>query len=207
MDLSGIDMSNIQAAVNRMQEIEARLGIYDTSSPTPSAPLAASRSSAAQQPFGTKQPFDVMVARAGGMASLRPLDGSGAGPFSSDIETLVTRYASQNGLDPELVRAVIQQESSGHPRSVSAVGAKGLMQLMPETAAAYGVTDPFDPEQNIAAGTRHLAGLLKEFNGDIPSALAAYNAGSAAVRKYNGVPPYAETQQYVRRIMSMLPQH
>jgi soluble lytic murein transglycosylase-like protein len=78
------------------------------------------------------------------------------------------------------------------------------MQLMPETAQEMGVTDPFDPEQNIAAGTRLLSGLLKEFHGDTASALAAYNAGSPTVHKYNGVPPYAETQQYVRNILRSL---
>ena len=107
-------------------------------------------------------------------------------------------------LPSHLVRAVIQQESGGNIRSTSAVGAKGLMQLMPETAAGYGVQDAYDPEQNISAGTRHLAGMLKEFKGDIPQALAAYNAGAGAVRKYGGVPPYSETQQYVQKIMGMM---
>lgn len=82
----------------------------------------------------------------------------------------------------------------------------GLMQLMPEEVQEFGVTDPFDPEQNIAAGTRLLAGLLRKFNGSLPLALAAYNAGAHAVQKYNGIPPYPETQNYVRRILGMLGQ-
>ena len=103
-----------------------------------------------------------------------------------------------------MVRALIQQESSGNPNVTSASGAQGLMQLMPQTAAGFGVRDPFDPEQNISAGTRYLAGLLREFNGDVEKTLAAYNAGPAAVRKANGIPAFPETQDYVRRIKQMM---
>jgi soluble lytic murein transglycosylase-like protein len=196
--------SHLQAALARVQEIEARLGFVDSSAPssttTSAAPTALASSSAA------KRPFDVMLAEAGGSVSLRPL-GSATTLFAPQTEALISRYAAKNGLSPDLVRAVIQAESGGNAHSVSAVGAKGLMQLMPDTAQAYGVQDVFDPEQNIAAGTRHLAGLMREFNGDLPQALAAYNAGSAAVRKYGGVPPFAETQQYVHRILTALGHH
>lgn len=193
--------SHLQTTLARIQEIEARLGIMNS----PAAPAATPPASAPGADSAANRPFDVMLAQAGGSVQLRAL-GASAGPFTPDIENLIARYATQNGLQPELVRAVIQQESGGNSRSVSAAGAKGLMQLMPETAQGYGVTDPFDPEQNVSAGTRHLAGLLREFKGDIPQALAAYNAGSPAVRKYGGVPPFPETQQYVRRIMGMLGQ-
>ena len=117
---------------------------------------------------------------------------------------MAAKYAQQNNLDPEMVRAVIQQESGGDPTSESAAGARGLMQLMPTTAAGFGVRDAFDPEQNIRAGTRYLAGLLREFGGDIDKTLAAYNAGPAAVKKAGGIPPFPETQQYVRRIRAMM---
>jgi hypothetical protein len=149
---------------------------------------------------GPPRPFDAMLAQATGRARLRPM----AGPFKPEIEALITKYAAQNGLSLQLVRAVVQAESSGNPRCISSAGAKGLMQLMPEELRVYGVSDPFDPEQNIAAGTRHLATLMKSYNNNVPLALAAYNAGSGAVRKYGGVPPYAETQQYIRRITAML---
>ncbi len=196
--------SHLEATMARIQDIEARLGIVKTPTPPPvtqSTPQTASLGGANP----AKQPFNVMLAQAGGSVHLRPI-GETAGPFAPQTEALVNRYAAQNGLSPDLVRAVIQAESGGNPRAVSAVGAKGLMQLMPDTAAGFGVQDSFDPEQNIAAGTRYLSGLLREFNGDLPKALAAYNAGSKAVRQYGGVPPFPETQQYVQRILKMLGQ-
>jgi len=107
------------------------------------------------------------------------------------------------GVDPDLVRAVIEVESAFEPRAVSAKGAMGLMQLMPATARQYGVADPFDPRSNIEAGTRHLRSLLDRF--DLSLALAAYNAGVGAVERYGGVPPYRETRSYVRRVMARLP--
>lgn len=110
------------------------------------------------------------------------------------------RYARRFDVDPQLVAAVITHESSGNPRAVSRAGAKGLMQLMPSTAAGLGVKDPFDPEENIRAGTWYLKTLLNRF-GDVRLALAAYNAGPNAVRKYKGVPPYDETRRYVQKIM------
>lgn len=194
--------THLNATMARINELQARLGMLNPATndqrPTPGVQGA----NAVTTLPGTQKPalFDVALAQANGRVGLRPM----AGPFTSNIEALITRHAAQNGLDPNVVRAVVQQESEGNTRSVSVAGARGLMQLMPETAAMYGVKDSFDPEQNIAAGTRHLAGLLREFNGDLPRALAAYNAGSGAVRKYGGIPPYAETQQYVQRIMGML---
>ena len=202
-------ISSIQAVTARIQEIEARLGMFGP----PAAPAVQPSAPPVVRPTGgggipalagsAKQPFDVLLAQAGGGVTLRPI-GSAAGPFAPNVESLISRYSAQNGLDSELVRAVVQQESGGDPKSHSGAGAQGLMQLMPETAQTYGVKNPYDPEQNIAAGTRHLAGLLKEFSGDVSKALAAYNAGSGAVRKYGGVPPYAETQDYVRKITGMI---
>jgi len=124
------------------------------------------------------------------------------GPFSDEI----TEAAGVWGVDPELVRAVIEVESAFEPGAVSAKGAMGLMQLMPATARQYGVADPFDPRSNIEAGTQHLRSLLDRY--DLSLALAAYNAGAGAVERYGGVPPYRETKAYVRRVMSRLsPQH
>ena len=103
-----------------------------------------------------------------------------------------------------LVKAVIQTESGGNPRSVSGAGAMGLMQLMPENVKEAGISDPFDPEQNIAAGTKQLAGLLSQYHGDLDLALAGYNAGPGNVRKYGGVPPFTETRNYIQRVRAAM---
>jgi len=113
---------------------------------------------------------------------------------------LIARAASDYQLDPALIRAVIHAESSFRPAIVSRKGAVGLMQLMPQTAQQLGVLDASAPAQNIAAGSRYLADLIKLHNGEVSLALAAYNAGASNVRRYNGIPPFAETQAYVERV-------
>jgi soluble lytic murein transglycosylase-like protein len=119
------------------------------------------------------------------------------------LDAIIARQSSEHGVPSGLVHAVIHQESGEDPSAISEAGAMGLMQLMPGTADAYGVDDPFDPEQNIAGGTALLADLLKQYHGNVKLALAAYNAGSGAVAKYGGIPPYAETQAYVRDVTSL----
>jgi len=117
------------------------------------------------------------------------------------IDSLIRRYASLYGVDPYLVYCVMRQESGFDPTRVSPKGARGLMQLMPETAARYGVTNPYDPAQSIMGGTRYLKSLLEQFKGNLTLVLAGYNAGEGAVIKYgNNVPPYRETIDYVRSI-------
>ena len=116
--------------------------------------------------------------------------------FGPEIE----QAAAENNLDASLLRALIHAESAFDPGAVSAKGAQGLTQLMPATARSLGVVDAYDPLENIRGGARYLARLLKDFSGDIRLATAAYNAGEGAVRKYGGVPPYAETQVYVERV-------
>lgn len=113
---------------------------------------------------------------------------------------LISKAASQYQLDPALIRAVIHAESSFRPTTISKKGAIGLMQLMPNTAAHLGVENASLPEQNILAGSRYLAQLLKQYDGELPLALAAYNAGASNVKRYNGIPPFAETQAYVTRV-------
>jgi len=117
-------------------------------------------------------------------------------------DPLIASASDRHGVDARLVKAVIQVESAFQPRARSHKGAMGLMQLMPETARRYLARNPYDPATNIEAGTRHLKKLLGEF--DLPLALAAYNAGEAAVRRFGGIPPYAETQAYVARILGLL---
>lgn len=119
----------------------------------------------------------------------------------SAIESLVAEYARQYGLQESLIYAVIRVESNGDPNAVSSAGARGLMQLMPGTAKEMGVTNIVDPAQNIAGGTQYLSKLVGLFNGDVRLALAGYNAGPENVRKYGGIPPFRETQNYVRNVL------
>jgi soluble lytic murein transglycosylase-like protein len=116
--------------------------------------------------------------------------------YADVIRTASLRY----GVDPAFLRAIIHAESAFNPRAMSSKGAQGLMQLMPGTASDMGVADAFDANDNILGGARYLGLLLKTFNGDERLAAAAYNAGPGAVERYNGVPPYAETEVYVRRV-------
>ena len=119
-----------------------------------------------------------------------------------EINDLISKYSDKNGLDEDFVKAVINQESGFNPNATSKCGAMGLMQLMPSTAEGLGVKNAYDAEQNIEGGTKYLKGLMDRFNNDKSLALAAYNAGPNAVKKYGGMPPYAETQNYVKSILS-----
>jgi soluble lytic murein transglycosylase-like protein len=121
----------------------------------------------------------------------------------ADIDTAIEQAAARHNVDPNLVRAVVKVESNFNPNAVSRKGAMGLMQLMPSTARQLKVKNPFDPEQNVDAGVRHLKQLLESYGGDVKLTLAAYNAGAGAVARSSGVPHYAETQNYVRRITNL----
>jgi soluble lytic murein transglycosylase-like protein len=120
------------------------------------------------------------------------------------MKPIIDREATKNKVDAGLVRAVVEAESAYSPCAVSPVGAMGLMQLMPATAESLQVTDPYDPSQNITAGTQYLKQMLERYGGDIAKALAAYNAGPARVDAAGGVPPIPETQEYVRKIMGKI---
>jgi len=122
---------------------------------------------------------------------------------SADLEPLIQRQSDSQNLDPKLVKAVIQVESGYNHRALSNKGAMGLMQLMPDTASLFNVRNAFDPEENLRAGTRYLRQLLDRFAGRVELALAGYNAGPGAVEKHKGVPPYAETRDYVKQVMML----
>jgi soluble lytic murein transglycosylase-like protein len=119
-----------------------------------------------------------------------------------DLDWIIFRAGEKQGVDPRFIHAVIQQESRYNPKAVSYAGAQGLMQMMPATAERFGLKDPFDAKANVEAGTKYLKWLLERFDGDVSLALAGYNAGEGAVDKYKGVPPYGETQNYVKKIVA-----
>ena len=123
---------------------------------------------------------------------------------ATPYDPYIDMVSRENGVDPSLVKAVALVESGFNARAVSSKGAQGLMQLMPTTAARYGVKDLHDPYQNLSAGAKHLRELLDNYNGDVTLALAAYNAGAGAVKRYGGVPAYAETQAYVKKVQTKM---
>ena len=138
-------------------------------------------------------------------ASVKIVAANFRGPLatSADIDSAIEQAAARHNVDPNLVRAVVKVESNFNPNAVSRKGAMGLMQLMPSTARQLKVKNPFDPEQNVDAGVRQLKQLLESYGGDVKLTLAAYNAGAGAVARSSGVPHYAETQNYVRRITNL----
>ena len=128
-------------------------------------------------------------------------------PLATDVDPsqydgLISASSERYGVDPALVRAVVKAESNFNQIARSRKGAQGLMQLMPETARLYNIVDAFNPTENIDAGVQHLRLLIDRYRGDLQLALAAYNAGIQAVEKYGGIPPFAETREYVKRVLS-----
>ena len=157
----------------------------------------------ARTPSSSGASFSATLAKA--QSRVKPVSGTSSGvpptagavPYRAEIAAAATKY----GLDPALLAGLVKQESNFNPHAQSRAGAKGLTQLMDQTARGLGVTDAFDAGQSLDAGAKFLGGLLKQFHGNESLALAAYNAGPAAVQKYGGIPPYEETQRYVPKVL------
>jgi soluble lytic murein transglycosylase-like protein len=177
-----------------------------------SVKAAMAPSIAQQRAAVQKQAASVVPAKLGAPSSFFTTSFSPAGDGAADcdplpaeqLDPLIQQAAQKTGVEAQLVRAVIDQESAGRPCALSAKGAEGLMQLMPETAEEYEVDDPFDPKQNVEAGAKLLKSLLDRYKNDPALALGAYNAGSGRVDREGGVPPIPETVDYVTAILDKL---
>lgn len=211
-DVASVIFSNLYAVRQRVSDIRGRFDIPGSPKTTGGGLIdgagRANRSHAIQGPLAARgvQPYfpeQLAVALRRSDAGAVSGSTSTAGAASGDYEELITGAARRYGIDANLVRAVIRAESGFDPGAVSPAGAQGLMQLTPSTAAALGVSDPFDPAQNIDAGARYLKQQMDRF-GSVELALAAYNAGPGNVVKHGGIPPFAETRNYVARVLGYL---
>ncbi|MCU0306381.1 MAG: lytic transglycosylase domain-containing protein [Thermoleophilia bacterium] len=188
------------------QALGAPAGGTPVASPAPSPstagmPAGWPQSQVGPQAVATPAPAATAPAPAIPAATTPAAPAAADGAVPAELRPLIQRAAEANGIEPALLAAVARAESDFDPQTTSPAGAQGLMQLMPATARSMGVTDPMDPGQSLMGGARYLRGLLDRFNGDRTLALAGYNAGPNAVARAGGVPPYAETQAYVPRVL------
>jgi soluble lytic murein transglycosylase-like protein len=187
---------SVTAISARVADIQSMLTALQTgtvqASPATTAPAATTATTVA--------PATSFASQLAAASAPAPTPTSVAGD-TTQYDALIQASAARNGVDPALLKALIRAESNFDPNAGSPAGAQGLTQLMPGTAAGLGVTDVHDPAQAIEGGAKYLRSQLDAFGGDETKALAAYNAGPGAVTRYGGVPPYAETQQYVQRVL------
>ena len=183
-----MSLATIGTRLDELQTMVAQMN-----APATPAPAAAPGATAPASSFAGA------LAAAQTAPSAAPVSGTGD---SAAFDAQINAAAASNGIDPALLKGLVSQESGFNPSARSGAGAVGLTQLMPGTASALGVSNPLDPAQSLQGGAKYLREQLDRFGGDETLALAAYNAGPGAVQKYGGVPPYAETQNYVTSVMS-----
>jgi len=182
-----------EGVMQRMEEIRNRIR---EAFPEMAPPIQSGQS-------GRPAPLQGQIS-GGGFAPFDPnANGVRISPDAADMRPLIEKAAKENGVDVALLDALVQAESNYAPNARSRAGALGLTQLMPDTAAALGVSNPFDPVQNLNGGAKYLSQLLSRFNGDASLALAAYNAGPNTVERYGKIPPYPETQNYVNKVLTL----
>jgi soluble lytic murein transglycosylase-like protein len=189
---------SVDAVVARVAELQSLMG---AAAPAAAPAPAAFASQLASATAATAAPA-ATTASAGLMAT-----GASELPAGTPFASEITAAAKKHGIDPALLAGLVKQESGFNPNAGSPAGARGLTQLMPGTAAGLGVTNVLDPIQSLDGGAKYLRQQLDAFGGDVTRALAAYNAGPGAVQRYGGVPPYAETQNYVRIVQANAAQY
>ena len=194
------------AASQRVQQIQALIAqtrqavVPGAGVTTASAPATLTAPASSSEPTGFAAALQAATTNgASGATGAQPTPSTGS--ESAPYDAMIAQAAQRNGLDPAVLHGLIQQESAFDPNSHSAAGAAGLTQLMPGTASSLGVANPLDPAESIEGGARYLSQMMRQFGGNTSDALAAYNAGPGAVQKYGGVPPYAETQSYVTKVL------
>lgn len=199
------------AAAQRVQQLQALIeASRQVASPAIGATSAASAStsaSSASYPQGADGDFAsaLQAATTADDAAVGGPQAAGLGQYGAEggeYEALINQAAARYGLDPAVLHGLIQQESGFDPSATSGAGATGLTQLMPGTASSLGVANPLNPAESIEGGARYLSEMMAKFGGNTADALAAYNAGPGAVQQYGGVPPYAETESYVSKVLS-----
>ncbi|HBG48227.1 MAG TPA: lytic murein transglycosylase [Cyanobacteria bacterium UBA9971] len=196
-----MDTTSIDTTIRRVQEIESRLNSLFGINEAVNNPTEASFGDILDNKINIQEKYfnnnSLNLPNTTTLPDIPEIQGAPKG----EILNLIDKYSQKYNIDKNLVKAVVQQESGFNSKAVSSAGAMGLMQLMPSTAKGLGVRNPFDAEQNIAGGTKYLKNLINKYD-SVKLGLAAYNAGSGAVQKYGGVPPYKETQNYVKNILN-----
>jgi soluble lytic murein transglycosylase-like protein len=190
-----INNSNSQSATDRVSQIEGMISKYTEK--TANSVASVDKLPSINVPSQFSDYLKVKPTSNIKFNVLPPIEVS-----KSFIQDTVKKMSAKYKVDEKLVMAIIKQESNFNPNAISSAGAQGLMQLMPATAKRLGVLNPFDAAQNIEGGVKHLRGLMDRYRGNVVLAVAAYNAGGGNVDKYSGVPPFAETQNYVKKILS-----